>query len=195
MAASNRDLESAIQQGVFRKDLYFRLNVVTLRLPPLRERKSDIPLLAHQFLDRFSGSQRRRPALSEEALNCLLAYDWPGNVRELENCMERAVALGSGPVLHVADLPTNLQNSAAGRAGGARGRRAGAPVERIGTAGHPAGRYRGKGGQAVGRTDARHRQNHLVPEAKGVRGALIPKRNSVSGLGVTGLLTPSAPNT
>ena len=110
IAASNRDLESAIQQGVFRKDLYFRLNVVTLRLPPLHERKSDIPLLAHQFLDRFPGSQRRRPALSEEALNCLLAYDWPGNVRELENCMERAVALGSGPVLHVADLPTNLQN-------------------------------------------------------------------------------------
>ncbi len=110
IAASNRDLESAIQQGVFRKDLYFRLNVVTLRLPPLHERKSDIPLLAHQFLDRFSGSQRRRPALSEEALNCLLAYDWPGNVWELENCMERAVALGSGPVLHVADLPTNLQN-------------------------------------------------------------------------------------
>lgn len=110
IAASNRDLESAIQEGVFRKDLYFCLNVVTLRLPPLRERKSDIPLLAHQFLERFSGSQQRRPALSEEALNCLVAYDWPGNVRELENCMERAVALGSGPVLHVADLPTNLQN-------------------------------------------------------------------------------------
>ena len=61
-------------------------------------------------MDRFSGSQRRRPALAEEALNCLLAYDWPGNVRELENCIERAVALGSGPVVHVADLPTNLQN-------------------------------------------------------------------------------------
>ena len=110
IAASNRDLESAIQQGVFRKDLYFRLNVVTLRLPPLRERKSDIPLLVNHFLDVFSGGQRRRQALSEEALNCLLAYDWPGNVRELENCIERAVALGSGPVLHVADLPTNLQN-------------------------------------------------------------------------------------
>ena len=110
IAASNRDLESAIQQGLFRKDLYFRLNVVTLRLPPLRERKSDIPLLVNHFLEKFSGGQRRRPVLSEEALNCLRAYDWPGNVRELENCIERAVALGSGPMLHVTDLPTNLQN-------------------------------------------------------------------------------------
>ena len=110
IAASNRDLESAIQQGIFRKDLYFRLNVVTLRLPPLRERNSDIPLLVNHFLEKFSPGQRRRPALSEEALSCLLSYEWPGNVRELENCIERAVALGSGPVLHVGDLPTNLQN-------------------------------------------------------------------------------------
>ena len=110
IAATNRDLELAIQQGAFRKDLYFRVNVVTLRLPPLRERKSDIPLLANHFLDKFSRGQRRRPMLAEEALNCLLAYDWPGNVRELENCIERAVALGSGPVLHVGDLPTNLQH-------------------------------------------------------------------------------------
>ena len=110
IAASNRDLESAIQQGIFRKDLYFRLNVVTLRLPPLRERTSDIPLLVNHFLGKFSPGQRRRPALSQEALNCLLSYEWPGNARELENCIERAVALGSGPVLHVGDLPTNLQN-------------------------------------------------------------------------------------
>ncbi len=110
IAAINRDLESAIQQGTFRKDLYFRLNVVTLKLPPLRERKSDIPLLVNHFLDKFCKGERRRPALSEEAISCLMAYDWPGNVRELENCIERAVALGSGPVLHVGDLPTNLQN-------------------------------------------------------------------------------------
>ncbi len=110
IAATNRDLEVAIQQGHFRKDLYFRLNVVTLKLPPLRERKADIPLLVEHFLDKFPRGDRRRPALSEEALKCLLSYDWPGNVRELENCIERAVALGSGPVLHIGDLPTSLQN-------------------------------------------------------------------------------------
>ena len=110
IAATNRDVETAIQQGIFRKDLYFRLNVVTLRVPPLRERKSDIPLLVNHFVEKFSSGQKRRPILSEEALNCLLAGDWPGNVRELENCIERVVALSSSPVLHVADLSTNLQN-------------------------------------------------------------------------------------
>ncbi len=122
IAATNRDLEAAIQQGSFRKDLYFRLNVVTLKLPPLRERKADIPLLVDHFLDKFCKAERRPPTLSEEALSSLLAYDWPGNVRELENCMERAVALGSGPVLHLGDLPTNLQNprhsASPSRAGG-----------------------------------------------------------------------------
>lgn len=110
IAATNRNLESAIEQGAFRKDLYFRLNVVTLKLPPLRERKSDIPLLVDQFLGKFCTARGRRPALSDEALNCLMAYDWPGNVRELENSIERAVALGSGPILEVSDLPTNVAN-------------------------------------------------------------------------------------
>jgi len=110
IAATNLDLETAVQQGTFRKDLYFRLNVVTLKLPPLRERKSDIPLLVNHFLEKFARGERSRPALSQEAVDCLMAYDWPGNVRELENCIERAVALGSGPVIHVQDLPTNLQN-------------------------------------------------------------------------------------
>ena len=115
IAATNRDLDTAIQQGSFRKDLYFRLNVVTLKLPPLRERRSDIPLLVDHFLAKFSRGpagphERRRPLLSDDAMACLLAYDWPGNVRELENAIERAVALGSGPILHAGDLPTSVQN-------------------------------------------------------------------------------------
>ena len=109
IAATNRDLESAIRAGAFRQDLYFRLNVVQLKLPPLRERKSDIPLLVNFFLEKFSDPQRPIRTISEDAMRRLMAYDWPGNVRELENAVERAVALGSGPILHIADLPSNLQ--------------------------------------------------------------------------------------
>jgi two-component system response regulator HydG len=89
--------------------LYFRLNVVQIKLPPLRERKSDIPLLVNSFLEKFADSQGEVRTISEDAMARLLAYDWPGNVRELENAIERAVALGSGPILHVGDLPSNLQ--------------------------------------------------------------------------------------
>ncbi len=109
IAATNRDLESAIRAGTFRQDLYFRLNVVQLKLPPLRDRKSDIPLLVTAFLEKFSDPQGPVRTISEEAMRRLIAYDWPGNVRELENAVERAVALGSGPIVHVADLPSNLQ--------------------------------------------------------------------------------------
>jgi DNA-binding NtrC family response regulator len=109
IAATNRDLESAIRTGGFRQDLYFRLNVVQLKLPPLRERKSDIPLLVNSFLEKFSDPQRPLRTISEDAMRRLMAYDWPGNVRELENAVERAVALGSGPILHMGDLPSNLQ--------------------------------------------------------------------------------------
>jgi len=115
IAATNRDLESAIRSGSFRQDLYFRLNVVQIKLPPLRERKSDIPLLVNFFLEKFSEPASDRPGgraartISEDAVTRLMAYDWPGNVRELENAIERAVALGSGPILHAGDLPSNLQ--------------------------------------------------------------------------------------
>jgi two-component system response regulator HydG len=109
IAATNRDLESAIRAGAFRQDLYFRLNVVQVKLPPLRERKSDIPLLVNFFLEKFSDPQRPIRTISEDAMRRLMAYDWPGNVRELENAVERAVALGSGPILHIADLPSSLQ--------------------------------------------------------------------------------------
>ncbi len=109
ISATNRDLETALRAGAFRQDLYFRLNVVQVKLPPLRERKSDIPLLVSFFLEKFSDPQRPVRTISEDAMRRLMSYDWPGNVRELENAIERAVALGSGPILHVGDLPSNLQ--------------------------------------------------------------------------------------
>ena len=115
IAATNRDLEAAIRSGSFRQDLYFRLNVVQIKLPPLRERKSDIPLLVNHFLEKFSDPERPVRSISEEAMARLMAYDWPGNVRELENAIERALALGSGPVLQLADLPSNLHSSSPDR--------------------------------------------------------------------------------
>jgi two-component system response regulator HydG len=108
IAATNRDLELAVRTGGFRQDLFFRLNVVQIKLPPLRERKGDIPFLANTFVEKFS-DPTRPVHLSEDAMARLAAYDWPGNVRELENAIERAVALSSGPILHVADLPSSLQ--------------------------------------------------------------------------------------
>jgi two-component system response regulator AtoC len=103
MAATNRDLDTEYKRGTFRKDLYFRLNVVTISLPPLRERRSDIPILAAFFLERLAPG--RGVQLSGEAMKALLVYDWPGNVRELENCLERAVALGDQRIIEVSDLP------------------------------------------------------------------------------------------
>ncbi len=107
LAATNRDLEAAVEQGTFRKDLYFRLNVVTLHLAALRERKSDIPTLVRWFLGRIAPNKPLQ--VSNGAMNCLLNYDWPGNVRELENCIERAVALGNESVIDVHDLPPAIQ--------------------------------------------------------------------------------------
>ncbi len=103
VAATNRDLETAYKSGTFRKDLYFRLNVVTVHLPPLRERRPDIPILAQCFLDRCTGGKQRQ--IASAAMKCMVDYDWPGNVRELENCIERAVALGDGKLIDVDDLP------------------------------------------------------------------------------------------
>jgi DNA-binding NtrC family response regulator len=116
IAASNCDLESAIRNGTFRQDLYFRLNVVQVQMPPLRDRKSDIPLLVASFLEKFSGTEREIRTLSEDAMARLIAYDWPGNVRELEKAIESAVALGCGPLLVLADLPCHLQYPASERA-------------------------------------------------------------------------------
>jgi len=109
VAATNRDLAAMVEKGSFRKDLFYRLNVVNLRLPPLRDRREDIPLLAAHFLDHISREHGVKFALSDEALRTMMRHDWPGNVRELENSIERACALSSGPILHLGDLPTQLQ--------------------------------------------------------------------------------------
>jgi DNA-binding NtrC family response regulator len=103
VAATNRDLEAEVRAGRFRRDLYFRLSVLPLRVPPLRERMDDLPLLAEHFLQRFArpdGPKRFSPG----ALKRLLAHAWPGNVRELRNVVERAALLGTGEVLEAADL-------------------------------------------------------------------------------------------
>jgi DNA-binding NtrC family response regulator len=110
LAATNRDLATMVEQGRFRKDLYFRLNVVNLRIPPLRDRRKDIAPLAVHFLERLQQSSDMKRELSDVTLRGMAEYDWPGNVRELENAIERACALSSGPVLHMGDLPTQLQN-------------------------------------------------------------------------------------
>jgi DNA-binding NtrC family response regulator len=106
IAATNRDLAKEVEKGTFRRDLFFRLNVINIRLAPLRDRKEDIPELINHFLTRVGGNY----TLTAEALEVMLSYDWPGNVRELENCVQHMVAINSGPLLHVADLPSNLLN-------------------------------------------------------------------------------------
>jgi len=107
IAATNRDLESAYREGTFRKDLYFRLNVVTVHLPPLRERRSDIPMLVHHFLNRYAPTTHLQ--VTPAAMKSLLQYDWPGNVRELENCIARGVTLGAQAVIDVQDLPPSIR--------------------------------------------------------------------------------------
>jgi transcriptional regulator with GAF, ATPase, and Fis domain len=109
IAATNRDLEDAIRQGAFRVDLYYRLNVVSLIMPPLRERKEDIPLLANYFATKYAAKCKRQVrGISQEAHACLTDYDWPGNVRELENAIERAVVLGTEEFILPEDLPEAL---------------------------------------------------------------------------------------
>ncbi len=113
LAATNQDLEEAVEAGRFRRDLFYRLNVVSIRLPALRERREDIPLLADCFIARHSRRCGRRVlGLSPEARDCLLTYDWPGNVRELENAIERAVVLGATEHILPEDLPETLLESA-----------------------------------------------------------------------------------
>jgi Nif-specific regulatory protein len=109
IAATNKDLEEAIREGHFRRDLFFRLNVVSLTMPPLRDRRDDISLLATHFAKKYSRKCKRHDmGISSEARACLAQYDWPGNVRELENAIERAVVLGSGDVIRPEDLPEDI---------------------------------------------------------------------------------------
>jgi DNA-binding NtrC family response regulator len=109
IAATNVDLRQQVKDGKFREDLFYRLNVITIDLPPLRQRKNDIPLLAQHFTQKFA-EENGKPQLliSTEAMRPLMDYDWPGNVRELENVIERAVVLANGPSLTVDLLPDNM---------------------------------------------------------------------------------------
>jgi len=110
LASTTRDLTQLVETGRFRKDLYFRLNIVTLRIPALRERRGDIPLLAAHILERMKVEHGIAYTFADEALHLLMDYDWPGNVRELEHAIERACSLSSGPILHLGDFPTQMQD-------------------------------------------------------------------------------------
>jgi two-component system response regulator HydG len=111
IAATNQDLELAVKRGIFRQDLYFRLNVLCISLPPLRQRRSDIPALVRCFIARQGGAEDGFQGVSEETIFQLLHYDWPGNVRELENCVTRALTLGTPPLIRKKDLPPSLLNA------------------------------------------------------------------------------------
>lgn len=111
IAATQRDLEAEVRKGTFREDLFHRLNVIPITIPPLRYRKEDVPILVKYFIGTFGAGNRslgRARTISEEALAALIAYDWPGNVRELENCIEQVVALSSSPVIDLDDLPVRI---------------------------------------------------------------------------------------
>ena len=112
IAATNRDLQELVKNGKFREDLYYRLNVIPIRIPPLRERRSDIPMLVNHFTQEF-GRKKNKPAcrVSPAVMRLLIAYDWPGNVRELENLIERLVILSEGEVLDIPDLPEHFQHN------------------------------------------------------------------------------------
>src|SRR5271168_4838276 len=109
IAATNRDLEASYRGGTFRKDLYFRLNVVTVHMPALRERRSDIPMLAHYFLDRYAPGENVH--IAPDTMKALLESDWPGNIRELENCIARAIALGDHRSIDLDDLPPSIRGA------------------------------------------------------------------------------------
>jgi len=114
ITATNRDLEELIEEGIFRQDLYYRLNVFPIHIPPLRERKTDIPLLADHFVEKYSKANHKTiRRISTPAIDMLMTYHWPGNVRELENCIERAVLLSSDHVIHGHHLPPTLQTAEA----------------------------------------------------------------------------------
>jgi two-component system response regulator HydG len=108
LAATNRDLDAAVQSGAFRRDLFFRLNVLALHVPALRDRKQDIPALVGYFIDRANRRNGVEHTISDEALRRLLQYDWPGNVRELENCIERACAMSTDLEIPLSHLPSPI---------------------------------------------------------------------------------------
>jgi DNA-binding NtrC family response regulator len=111
IAATNREVEAAVRDGVLREDLFYRLNVVAITLPPLRDRRQDIPLLANHFVSKFNGKgEHKISGIEPEAMDLLTGYHWPGNVRQLENAIERAFALGTGESIGVGDLPQEIRD-------------------------------------------------------------------------------------
>jgi DNA-binding NtrC family response regulator len=114
VAATNKDLEAKVAEGTFRPDLFYRLNVFEIRVPPLRERREDIALLADHFVQKFSRAMNKPfSSISRTAVDLLTQYDWPGNVRELENAIERAMVVGHGPEIQSTDLPLKLNHASA----------------------------------------------------------------------------------
>jgi DNA-binding NtrC family response regulator len=113
LAATHRDLERAVQESAFRQDLYYRMNVIRITLPPLRERREDVPLLAAHVLRHARSREGNAASLSPEAMAALVAHSWPGNVRELENLLQRLAASVNGPTIEVEDLPPSLRESRA----------------------------------------------------------------------------------
>ena len=112
VAATNNDLRQMVEEGTFREDLFYRLHVINIYLPPLRERKEDIPLLAQHFLEKYGDENRKRGMeLTAEALDLMVEYDWPGNVRELENVIERAVVLNAGTRIGPELIPEHVRTS------------------------------------------------------------------------------------
>ena len=121
LSATNKDLLQEVKKGQFREDLFYRLNVIPVGLPPLRHRPNDIPLLARHFLVQLASEQQKDiQGFSSEAMRLLLDYPWPGNVRELENSIEHAVVLAKGDRVEVSDLPSSLKNTGASASGRSR---------------------------------------------------------------------------
>ena len=181
VCATNKDLDEEVKAGRFREDLYFRINVVTVHLPPLRERREDVPILVAHFLAKLARRERRSAAaLSPEALKLLNAYGWPGNVRELENAIERAVAVAKGNVVTPSDLPPEVGGGAGTAAanaagGGGQGQAEAGIIADRPSLGELERRYiqlvlTGKRRQQEeGRRKAGHRSPHAVPRPRSAR--------------------------
>ena len=114
ISATNKDLNKAVENGEFRKDLFYRLNVITIEVPPLRDHKEDIPLLVDHFIKKFNSDKREIKGITPEALEALMNYHWPGNIRQLEHCIERAFIIENGEFLNMGDLPNDILESKKG---------------------------------------------------------------------------------
>ncbi len=173
LAATNRDLASLVEQGRFRKDLFYRLNVVNLRIPPLRERRADIPLLAAHFLDRLGRENGMDYRLSDEALRMMVEYPWPGNVRELEHALQRGATVSSGPLLQLGDLSSQVVEYAL------QLRRT---IQPAGRAHHAHGGNGGHGTHERNGTDAiAARAGQIVPLAVQERQAILSTLDTLKG--------------